>query len=224
MAENSKIEWTDRVCELEDELAAVRAELERALVVVQAAVAYAKADGPEAMMPLLSLEHAVSAWKAGRCVLAGDAADALRAALSEAEKRRKPCTCHDTSRGPGRPCAVKAGTKLGKLWQCVEEPRRELSDEVEAVIACLEDDAAWLREQMADNEIATNMDEAAKLLRTMQPRRELSERDGRQHTHEARRWCSGDSAWSEWQPCTAEQAASYAKDETFQVRAARGEG
>ena len=47
------------------ELAAVRAELERALVVVQAAVAYAKADGPEAMMPLLSLEHAVSAWKAG---------------------------------------------------------------------------------------------------------------------------------------------------------------
>jgi len=177
VAENSKIEWTDRVCELEDELAAVRAELERALVVVQAAVAYAKADGPEAMMPLLSLEHAVSAWKAGRCVLAGDAADALRAALSEAEKRRKPCTCHDTSRGPGRPCAVKAGTKLGKLWQCVEEPRRE-----------------------------------------------LSERDGRQHTHEARRWCSGDSAWSEWQPCTAEQAASYAKDETFQVRAARGEG
>jgi hypothetical protein len=86
VAENSKIEWTDRVCELEDELAAVRAELERALVVVQAAVAYAKADGPEAMMPLLSLEHAVSAWKAGRCVLAGDAADALRAALAEAEK------------------------------------------------------------------------------------------------------------------------------------------
>lgn len=52
--------------------------------------------------------------------------------------------------------------------------------------------------------------------------------DGHQHTHEARRWCHGDSAWSEWQPCTAVQAASYAKDETFQVRtvlrAARGEG
>lgn len=44
------------------------------------------------------------------------------------------------------------------------------------------------------------------------------------HTHEARRWCHGDDAWSRWQPCTAEQAASYAKDETFQVRAAGGEG
>lgn len=55
-----------------------------------------------------------------------------------------------------------------------------------------------------------------------EPRRELSEREERQHTHEARRWCHGDSAWSEWQPCTAEQALSYAKDETFQVRAAKG--
>jgi Arc/MetJ family transcription regulator len=102
--------------------------------------------------------------------------EALRAALeeasvvnqqltTEAEKRRKPCTCHDTSRGPGRPCAVKAGTKLGKLWQCVEEPRRELSEEVEAVIACLEDDAAMLRDQIADSEVAANMEKAAKLLR-----------------------------------------------------------
>jgi hypothetical protein len=35
--------------------------------------------------------------------------------------RRKPCTCHDTSRGPGRPCAVKSGNALGELWRCVEE-------------------------------------------------------------------------------------------------------
>lgn len=38
-------------------------------------------------------------------------------------------------------------------------------------------------------------------------------------THEARRWCYGDDAWSEWQPCSAERAAERAKDETFQVRA-----
>jgi len=35
--------------------------------------------------------------------------------------RRKPCTCHATSRGPGRPCAVKSGNALGELWRCVEE-------------------------------------------------------------------------------------------------------
>lgn len=46
--------------------------------------------------------------------------------------------------------------------------------------------------------------------------------DAQQHTYKARRWCHGDGAWSEWQPCTAAQAASYAKDETFQVRATRG--
>lgn len=37
-------------------------------------------------------------------------------------------------------------------------------------------------------------------------------------THEARRFCHGDYAWSNWQPCTAEQAERYAADETFQVR------
>lgn len=51
---------------------------------------------------------------------AGEAIAALRAALAEAD-RRKPCTCHDTSRGPGRPCAVKSGNALGELWRCVEE-------------------------------------------------------------------------------------------------------
>lgn len=37
-------------------------------------------------------------------------------------------------------------------------------------------------------------------------------------THEARRYCKGDDAWTEWQPCTEEQASRYLKDETFQVR------
>ena len=46
--------------------------------------------------------------------------NALSAALAE-DDRRKPCTCHDTSRGPGRPCAVKSGNALGELWRCVEE-------------------------------------------------------------------------------------------------------
>lgn len=43
--------------------------------------------------------------------------------------------------------------------------RQELSEEVEAVIACLEDDAAMLRDQIADSEVAANMEKAAKLLR-----------------------------------------------------------
>lgn len=39
------------------------------------------------------------------------------------------------------------------------------------------------------------------------------------HTHEARRWCSGDGGvWTEWQPCTAAQADEYRKDESFCVR------
>lgn len=37
-------------------------------------------------------------------------------------------------------------------------------------------------------------------------------------THEARRYCHGDADWTDWQPCTAEQAARYKKDDTFQVR------
>ncbi|MBK8019800.1 MAG: tRNA(His) guanylyltransferase Thg1 family protein [Betaproteobacteria bacterium] len=36
---------------------------------------------------------------------------------------------------------------------------------LDSVIACLEDDAAFLRNQIADSEIATNMEKAAKLLR-----------------------------------------------------------
>lgn len=39
-----------------------------------------------------------------------------------------------------------------------------------------------------------------------------------QLTHEARRYCHGDDSWTNWQPCTAEQAAQREKDETFQVR------
>lgn len=111
-------------------------------------------------------------------------AKALRAALAEAEKAEPvPWTNEEATA-----VAWQAGF-AGTSWSMGPEefahaltvaqipPRRELSEEVEAVIACLEDDAAWLREQMTDNEIATNMDEAAKLLRTMQPRRELSDEE-----------------------------------------------
>jgi hypothetical protein len=52
-------------------------------------------------------------------------------AVNGAQPRRSPCTCHDTSRGPGRPCTVKAGGTLGELWQCVEEPRRESAESAE---------------------------------------------------------------------------------------------
>ena len=40
-----------------------------------------------------------------------------------------------------------------------------------------------------------------------------------QLTHEARRYCHGDDAWTEWQPCTREQAALWqASDPTFEIR------
>ena len=37
-------------------------------------------------------------------------------------------------------------------------------------------------------------------------------------THEARRRCHGDDAWTDWRPCTKEQAEQRRMDETFQVR------
>jgi hypothetical protein len=37
--------------------------------------------------------------------------------------------------------------------------------------------------------------------------------------HEVRQWCHSDYTWSEWKPCTDEQALEYSKDEMFQVRA-----
>lgn len=61
--------------------------------------------------------------------------DTIRAALAKAEKAkdtRKPCTCHDTSRGPGRPCAVKAGRTLGELWRCVEAAEAEKAESPKA--------------------------------------------------------------------------------------------
>jgi hypothetical protein len=41
-------------------------------------------------------------------------------------------------------------------------------------------------------------------------------------THEVRRWCSGDGAWTNWQPCTAAKAADYAKDDSIEVRRLAG--
>jgi hypothetical protein len=38
-------------------------------------------------------------------------------------------------------------------------------------------------------------------------------------THEARRYCHGDDAWTDWQTCTAEQAAEYKARPDFEVRA-----
>lgn len=106
---------------------------------------------------------------------------------------------------------------------CSRPPRRELSEEQ------LRDFYEWLAREMPPGTVICNTvwwapRIAAAVLRAagQTESRELSKRDERQHAHEARRWCSGDSAWSEWQPCTAAQAASYAKDETFQVRATRG--
>jgi hypothetical protein len=43
-------------------------------------------------------------------------------------------------------------------------------------------------------------------------------RDAGALTDEARRYCHGDDAWTHWQPCTAEQAARYEKDDAFNVR------
>lgn len=37
-------------------------------------------------------------------------------------------------------------------------------------------------------------------------------------THEVRRYCRGDRAWTDWQPCTAEQAARYEMDDSCRVR------
>lgn len=37
-------------------------------------------------------------------------------------------------------------------------------------------------------------------------------------THEARRYCHGDSAWSSWQPCTEATAAARQTQSDFQVR------
>lgn len=36
--------------------------------------------------------------------------------------------------------------------------------------------------------------------------------------YEARRWCSGDRAFTSWAPCTIEQAERYKKNESFEVR------
>lgn len=38
---------------------------------------------------------------------------------------------------------------------------------------------------------------------------------------EARRWCKGDNAWTNWQPCTEEQKIKWSDREEFQFRAAR---
>lgn len=43
--------------------------------------------------------------------------------------------------------------------------------------------------------------------------------EAKEQPFEARRYCKGDGAWSNWQPCTALQADMYKLDETFQVRA-----
>lgn len=41
---------------------------------------------------------------------------------------------------------------------------------------------------------------------------------------EARRWCKGDDAWTNWQSCTAEQKARWEAGGDFQFRAARARG
>jgi len=40
--------------------------------------------------------------------------------LGQVSDARKPCTCDGAGRGPGRPCVVKAGGRLGELWRCAE--------------------------------------------------------------------------------------------------------
>lgn len=40
-------------------------------------------------------------------------------------------------------------------------------------------------------------------------------------THEIRRYCSGDGAWTKWRRCTAEQAAKRTTDSSFEVRLIR---
>ncbi len=56
----------DDVANAVDEQMRLRAELERAMRVVEAAVAYGKAEGSEALFQLMTLEHAVQEWEAGR--------------------------------------------------------------------------------------------------------------------------------------------------------------
>lgn len=36
---------------------------------------------------------------------------------------RKLCTCDGAGRGPGRPCVVQAGGRLGDLWCCAIEAK-----------------------------------------------------------------------------------------------------
>ena len=43
------------------------------------------------------------------------------------------------------------------------------------------------------------------------------------YTHEACRYCHGDDAWSNWQPCTTAQARIYEGREDFRVRPLTGE-
>lgn len=44
--------------------------------------------------------------------------DELDIRRSFAADARKLCTCDGAGRGPGRPCVVKAGQRLGELWRC----------------------------------------------------------------------------------------------------------
>lgn len=46
------------------------------------------------------------------------------------EGNKQFCTCDGAGRGPGRPCVVKAGCRLGEAWQCREaaEARKPIED------------------------------------------------------------------------------------------------
>lgn len=80
---------------------------------------------------------------------------------------------------------------LSGMSKAIDEAQADAepqSEEVEAIIACLEDDAAQLREENSESEVAADMDKAAKMLRTMQPRREsveLSEAQINRHSLKA---------------------------------------
>lgn len=60
--------------------------------------------------------------------------------------------------------AVTASRALDAGRSTVEPPGEAVDEKIEAVIACLGDDAATLRDRNPEDEMATNMDEAARLL------------------------------------------------------------
>lgn len=80
--------------------------------------------------------------------------------------------------------AVTASRALDAVLSTVEQSGEAVDEKIEAIIACLGDDAATLRNRNPEDEMAANMDEAARLLSALahsRPAREQSAVDAERY-------------------------------------------